>query len=38
MNGADVEAVTKRMRDAGYDITTKDLTPEYVEYAKKQKK
>jgi len=38
MNGADVEAVTKRMRDAGYDITTKDLTPEYIEYAKKQKK
>ena len=38
MNGADVEAVTKRMRDAGYDITTKDLSPEYVEYAKKQKK
>jgi hypothetical protein len=38
MKGADVEAVTKRMRDAGYDITTKDLTPEYVEYAKKQKK
>ena len=38
MKGADVEAVTKRMRDAGYDITTKDLTPEYIEYAKKQKK
>jgi len=38
MNGADVEAVTKRMRDAGYDITTKDLSPEYIEYAKKQKK
>ena len=38
MKGADVEAVTKRMRDAGYDITTKDLSPEYIEYAKKQKK
>jgi len=38
MNGADLEAVTKRMRDAGYDITTKDLNPEYVEYVKKQKK
>jgi hypothetical protein len=36
--GADLEAVTKRMRDAGYDITTKDLNPEYVEYVKKQKK
>jgi hypothetical protein len=35
--GADVEAVTKRMRDAGYDITTKDLNPEWVKLQKQKK-
>lgn len=36
-NGADVEAVTKRLRDAGYDITTKDLNPEWVKLQKQKK-
>jgi hypothetical protein len=35
-NGADVEAVTKRLRDAGYDITTKDLNPEWVKQNQKK--
>ena len=35
--GADVEAVTKRMRDAGYDITTKDLNPEWVKLQNQKK-
>lgn len=37
LSGADVEAVTKRMRDAGYDITTKDLNPEWVKLQNQKK-
>jgi len=36
-NGADVEAVTKRLRDAGYDITTKDLNPKWIEQQNQKK-
>jgi len=36
-NGADVEAVMKRLRDAGYDITTKDLNPEWVKLQNQKK-
>jgi hypothetical protein len=35
-NGADVEAVMKRLRDSGYDITTKDLNPEWVKQNQKK--
>lgn len=36
-NGADVEAVMKRLRDAGYDITAKDLNPEWVKLQNQKK-